>query len=581
MTMMTALRRGAWLAAIAAGGWGCSGNEGESAPGAGPAQQAAPAVAEEATPVGSAPAAPANRPNFLIIVADDLGYSDLGVYGGEIETPNLDALARSGVLFTGFHSAPTCSPTRSMLMSGTDNHVAGLGNMAEEMASNQKGRAGHEGFLNFRVAAMPELLRDAGYHTYMAGKWHLGLKPEHSPAARGFEKSFSLLQGGAGHFDDLPIVGPARALFSEDGQPATWPTGAYSSELYATRLIEYLESGRGDGKPFLAYLAFTAPHWPLQAPEASIAKYKGRYDEGWDVLHERRLARMRERGLVAPDATVYPRHAGQPAWDTLSDEERRVAARNMEIYAAMVDDLDRQVGRVIEQLRASGQLDNTFVFFMSDNGAEGHNLEENWPVLEKWVAECCDNSYDNMGKANSYLWYGPNWGWAGSAPLRMFKGYTYEGGITVPAFASFPARYAGARTSRAFASVKDVLPTVLELAGVEHPGTRYRDRDIVPMQGVSMTAHLAGEQPSVHPADHVMGWELFGKGAIRQGDWKAVYMPAKEGAGTWELFDLATDPAETRDLARSNAERLAALVAQWDRYVAGNGVILPSERSGY
>jgi arylsulfatase len=517
----------------------------------------------------------------LIIVADDLAYSDLGVYGGEIETPNLDALARAGVQFTRFRTAPTCSPTRAMLLSGVDNHVAGIGNMAEELAPNQMGQPGYEGHLNTRVAALSELLRDVGYHTYLSGKWHLGLTEETSPAARGFERSFALLQGGGGHFDDLGLSaqGP-KALYREDGKPATLPAGFYSTRFYADRILDYLKSAEGDGKPFFAYLAFSAPHWPLQAPEASIAKYRGRYDAGYDAAHAARLARMKELGLVAADAEVYPRHAGEPAWEDLDAEQKRIAAKSMEIYAAMVDDLDREVGRVVDYLKASGRFDDTIIFFLSDNGAEGHLLTKAWPGLSEWVAQCCDNRYENMGRANSYLWYGPNWGWAGAAPFRMFKGFTYEGGITVPAFVTWPARYAGARVSTAFASVLDVVPTVLELAGVAHPGTRYQGRPIAALQGRSLVPLLGGAD-AVHPADHVMGWELFGKRALRKGDWKIVWAPPPEGKGTWELFDTAADPSELHDRAATEPQRLAELIALWDGYARDNGVILPDRTSGY
>lgn len=563
-------------------------------PPAAPAGPSSPAAAGTDAPPSPAPepaasAVPADppaalaRPNILIIVADDLGYSDLGVYGGEdIATPNLDALAGEGVMFTGFYTAPTCSPTRAMLMSGTDNHIAGLGNMFEELAPNQQGRPGYEGYLNERVAWMAELLGDAGYHTFMTGKWHLGLSPETSPAARGFQRSFALLQGGAGHFDMQPIVGPGQAKYREDGEAITaLPEDFYSTAFYTDRMIEYIDSQAGDDQPFLGYLAYSAPHWPLQAPAESIARYAGRYEGGYDALHAERLARMQALGLVGPDVQAAPRLAGEPAWDALSDADKALEAKKMAIYAAMVDDLDRYVGRLIAHLKAIGEYDNTFIFFMSDNGAEGHHLDRGWPALATWAQACCDNSYDNIGNADSYIWYGPNWGRAGTAPWRLFKGFTTEGGIRVPAFAHFPARFAGARRFSGFASAMDVLPTLLELAGVPGPGNRYRGRDIAAIEGRSMLAVLEGSATDVHPEGHWAGWELFGKRAIRDGDWKLVWTPAPYGPGAWELFNLATDPAEQQDLSGSHPEVLARLAGHWERYAADKHIIIPDRTSGY
>jgi arylsulfatase A-like enzyme len=252
------------------------------------------------------------RPNLLVIVADDLGYSDLGAFGGEIRTPNLDKLALNGIRLAGFHTAPTCSPTRSMLLSGTDNHRAGLGTMAEMIRPNQQGKPGYEGYLRSDVATLAERLSVSGYRTLLSGKWHLGLTPEQDPHARGFERSFALLQGGHNHYgtDADPEKG-GRATYTEQGKRLTQlPPDFYSSDTFATRLIEFLGEEPASGKParpFFGYLAFTAPHWPLQAPAEDIARYKGRYDEGFDVLRERRLARQRELGILGPMSRRTPR----------------------------------------------------------------------------------------------------------------------------------------------------------------------------------------------------------------------------------------------------------------------------------
>jgi arylsulfatase len=333
--------------------------------------------ATQAQAQGTPPTAQQQRPNILLIVADDLGYSDLGSYGGEINTPVLDQLAQQGVRYTDFYVSPTCSVTRSMLLTGTDNHIAGLGNMGELNAPNQVGRPGYEGVLNKRVASVAELLRESGYHTYMAGKWHLGLKPDQIPHARGFERDFSLLVGGGSHFNDqwnlewqLP-----KAPYTEDGRPVEkLPRGFYSSKAYTDKTIQFIEEGRPDGKPFFAYMAFTAPHGPLHVPNDWLRRYKNRYDEGWDGIREQRLARMQELGIVESGVSTAERLWFLPRSTSLAPAARVMQGRKMELYASMVEYMDDQIGRVFDYLRQIGEYDNTVVIFLSDNGAEGNDL---------------------------------------------------------------------------------------------------------------------------------------------------------------------------------------------------------------
>ena len=525
------------------------------------------------------------RPNVLLIVVDDLGFTDLGSFGGEIDTPNLDRLANTGVRFNSFYTAPTCSPTRAMLLSGIDNHLVGLGNMAEMLAPNQKNQPGYEGYLNFRVVTLAELLQDAGYHTYMTGKWHLGLKKNQGPAARGFEKSFALLPSGGGHFNDLGIAGKP-ALYREDGEIVALPEGFYSTRFYSDKMIQYIEAGIQQGKhqgnkPFFAYLAYSAPHWPLQAPAASIAKYHGRYDAGYGKLHEQRLAGAKALGLVGKHIMPSPQMEGEPTWDQLSEDKKKVAARKMEIYAAMVDDIDYHVGRLINTLAANGQLENTLIVFMSDNGAEGHHLDRDIPPLADWVEQCCDNSFANMGKANSYLWYGPNWARAGMAPFRLHKAFTSEGGIRAPAFISHPQVAKKGGIASSFATVMDIMPTILELVGAEHPGAFYKGKEVLPIQGKSMLSFLQGKVRHIHGADEVMGWELSNKRAIRKGNWKIVMMPEPYGNAKWQLFNLAVDPTEQRDLASKRAGKLKQMIKLWQGYAKENGIIIPNRWSNY
>lgn len=520
------------------------------------------------------------RPNFLVIVADDLGYSDLGAFGGEIRTPHLDKLALAGIRLTGFHTAPTCSPTRSMLLSGTDNHLAGLGTMAELIRPNQKGKPGYEGYLRADVATIAERLAVNGYRTLLSGKWHLGLTEEQDPHARGFERSFALLQGGHNHFgtDADRDADPATrgvATYRENGKPvARLPSDFYSSDYFATRLIDFLgeRPAKAAGeRPFFAYLAFTAPHWPLQAPPADIARYKGRYDEGFDVLRERRLARQRELGILAPGVAAHTPRNRDGSWDSLTADQQALAARNMEIYAAMVDRLDQNVGRVVEALRASGELDNTVIVFLADNGAEALDVETTGAQMLASSLKDADNRLANRGAASSYLTYGAGWAQAATAPSWLTKGYQSEGGTRAVAFISG----AGVPTRRdaetQYLSVADIAPTLLELAGADPAATKLGGRTVRPITGRSWASWLRDPEARSYGPDDGVGAELFGSRAYRQGDWKLTDV----GDGALRLFNIARDPGETRDLSAADPGRKAALAAAWEEYARRVGVVPP------
>lgn len=520
------------------------------------------------------------RPNFLVIVADDLGFSDLGAFGGEIETPHLDALAMKGLRFTDFHTAAACSPTRAMLLTGTDHHIAGLGTLDEVASHTQRGKPGYEGYLNDRVVTVTELLRESGYRTFMSGKWHLGMTPETSPHARGFERSFALLPGAANHYASSPKAGTGfprqDTLYTEDDAFTGLPDDFYTSDGFTDRLIDYLVERPKDEKPFFAYLAFSAPHWPLQAPDDVIAKYRGRYDEGPDALREARLKRLIELGLCAPDIVPHPVVAKSKPWAEMSDEERAVSARTMEVYAAMVDRIDWNVGRLVAHLEASGELDNTVIVFLSDNGAEGALIEAVpvfGPYLMSFIAQHYDNTLENIGRPNSYVWYGPRWAQAATAPSRLYKTHTAEGGIRVVAFVTHAGFARQGGISHDFATAMDIMPTLLELAGVAHPGESWAGREIVPMRGKSLAPYLAEEEAVVHTDATATGWELFGRCAVRRGNWKALLLPPPDGPGHWQLYDLSRDPGETNDLSTAEPARLAGLVADWNAYVEETGVV--------
>lgn len=530
------------------------------------------------------------RPNILLIVVDDMGFSDLGSFGGEIATPNLDRLALEGIRFSNFHASTMCSPSRAMLMTGVDSHRAGYGNMLEELAPNQKGQPGYEGHLNDGVVTLPTLLQDAGYRTYMTGKWHLGSGEGKGPAYRGFDRSFALDSGGASHFADMrPAYAPSpdiKANYSENGVKLESLPGEfeYSTQYYVDRMIDFVDADTDSAQPFFAYLSFTAPHWPLQAPDEAIAKHEGKYDDGYDVLAGERLQRLKELGLIPLDATRSGRSPKETPWAELSDDQRRTEIRAMEVYAAMIDEVDVHTGRLIDFLESAGEMENTAVIFMSDNGPEGHDLDETWPMdafpdIRKTIDAAHDFSYEAMGRPRSYVLYGPNWANAGSPAFRLHKAFPTEGGSRVAAFVNFPAQISEPSIVDDFVFVTDVTPTILEIAGVEHPGSEYQGRSIEPVTGNSFTPLLQGE--SRNDEARVTGLELLGKRVIRSGAWKLVHMPEPYGTNDWQLFNLEEDLSESKDLSGEYPEKVDELKAHWEEYARNNNVIIPDWVSGY
>lgn len=533
------------------------------------------------------------RPNILLIIADDVGMAELGAFGGEIPTPHLDALAYGGIRLSAFHMASACSPTRAMLFSGVDSHLAGLGNMAEEMAPNQKGQPGYEGHMNLRVAALPALLRDAGYRTYFSGKWHLGDTPQTVPSARGFDRAFSLLSGGAHHYADMkPAYAPtpdAKAPFMEDG---VWLTALpenylYSSQFLVDKLIEYLDDGEETRRdaPFFAVLSFMAPHWPLQAPDGAVRRHRGKYGQGYEVVARERHARQMQLGIIPPGTPMTQMPPKGRPWRQLTPKQRRFEIRAMEIYAAMIAEMDHHTGRLLAHLRGIGKFDDTVVIFISDNGAEGHDLEETWPAdlfpeIRAVIDASHDFSYENMGKPNSYTFYGPNWAWAGAPALRGHKGFFNEGGMRSPAFVYQQGRFAQGRVHPGQFHITDLAPTILEIAGIAHPGTSYRGRKVFPLRGRSMLPYLEAQEPTL-PGVRLEIGELMGKRYVMRYPWKILHQPPPHGTGDWQLFHLQRDLAESTDLAAEHPELVRELVDEWDTYVADKGVILPDWVSGY
>jgi arylsulfatase A-like enzyme len=525
--------------------------------------------------------APAARSNILLIVADDLGYSDVGVFGSEISTPNIDSLAGEGLMLTQFHVSPNCGPTRGSMMAGVDPHRAGMGGNHEVAAENQKGKPGFEGHLRNDVVTVAQLLNDAGYHTYMTGKWHLG-KGENDPASRGFEKSFALMNGAASHWEDQGAIIPgAKTQYTQDGVPVEkLPADFYSSSFYTDELISYIDSH--DDAPFFAYLSFTAPHNPLHVPEPYIAKYKGRFDAGWDALAAERMERMRSLGLLGQSLEPFPRPSWVMAWDELTPEQQAGRARDMEVYAGMVDFLDEQIGRLFAHLKQSGDYDNTLIVFMSDNGPSKTSMAD-YMTLGGTVGEFFgqfDNSPENKGLPGSSTDIGPGWAYASATPLRLFKGYVAQGGIQVPAVVKMPGNMANAGgRSEQFIHVMDLMPTFLSVAGADYPEV-YHGQAIVPLEGKSILPLLSGNSlPDLDSRG--IGWSAYGMDAYRRGNWKALRLPEPYGNGQWQLYDLAADPGEINDLASEFPERVESLAKDWENYAEVNGVIKPDVPTAY
>ncbi|VUC32434.1 unnamed protein product [Clonostachys rosea] len=535
------------------------------------------------------------KPNFLIFLADDLAWSDAGCYGGEISTPNIDKLAQDGLRFTDFHASALCSPTRAMLLTGTDHHIAGLGQLAEfiERSPSHLGKPGHEGFLNEKVVTFPELLRDAGYFTAISGKWHLGTKKEQSPWARGFERSFAMLRGCCNHYayeppvptkaEVPPFFSTNTAAYHREGENVVkaLPEDFYSSDFYADKLIEYLSENQKESphRPFFAYLPFTAAHWPIQAPKENCDHYLGRYDKGPLAIRQERIDRQKSLGLIPESVVPHPIVAPEvPSWEDMSADGRARSSKTMEAYAGMVERMDENVGKVVEYLKQSGQYDNTYIVFMSDNGAEGAAIEASPTMQGNTLAHMqkyYDNSLENIGRANSYCWYGPLWSQAGTAPCRLHKWFSTEGGIRVPFILSKPglARSTGAIVDP-FCTVMDIGPTFLELAGVKQHDGFFAGRPVVPMKGKSWAKWLRDrDEASIHGEDYEVGWELMGCGAFRKGYWKVDWVPPPKGPGKWQLYDLSKDQGETNDLAEKFPEKLEQLISLWKQYAKEVGVV--------
>jgi len=510
------------------------------------------------------------RPNILLLIADDLGYADVGAYGGDIETPNIDSLAERGVLFTQFHTAPLCSQTRAMLLSGNNNHIAGVGRQA---AVGLVGVPfpGFEASLSPRIAPLPGLLRDAGYHTYTVGKWHLGRSLEKSPHAAGFSRAFNLLEGSGSHFDATGIR-TGGSTYREDTEMVEWPEGRYSTDLYTDRLIGFIDEDKGANKPFFAMVSYTSPHWPLQVPDEYLDLYAGRYDDGYDALRLRRFDSLKEAGIIPVSSIIAPRNDENAPWEFLSPEKQRRESREMELYASMVDNLDDHIGRLITYLKTNDLYDNTLIVFMSDNGAAGKDYYERGQFHE-YVSTHYDNAYEKMGTAASFVSYDQEWAAAGSAPFHRYKGYSREGGIVAPIIIAGPGVASAGLINPTYMTVMDLAPTFIEIAGAHYPD----DGSVVPMLGESAKDLLAGVTTVIHDDDYVTAVYNAGRAYLRQGNWKIANLEAPFDEADFELFDLSTDPGESTNLAEEEPEKYTAMIDLWRVERWRLGIVLPQD----
>jgi arylsulfatase len=542
-----------------------------------------PALAQQVTPAAT-PSASSQRPNIVILLADDMGFSDMGMFGSEIQTPNLDALAKEGMRFTNYYTHATCSPTRSMLLTGTDTHLNGLGNMHEYTAPNQVGVPGYEGDLNDRVVTLPHLLKDAGYHTYMVGKWHLGKAPDKIPAARGFERDFSLLDGAGSYWDMTSFTAAnPKSVYTEDGKYLTkLPKDFYATKTYTDKLIGFIDANHGDGKPFFAYVSHQAPHDPYHLPRDWRDRHVGEYDNGWDAVREARLKRQVELGIMPEGTVLAERMWFLPDPIVLAPAPRALLGRKMELYAGMVENMDFHIGRLIQHLKNIGEYDNTIFIVFGDNGAEGSDLfamiagtpgtRDYLYAAMKWS----QTDPKSWGDPGSYVGYGPAWAQVSMTPFSQYKGYVAEGGIRNGLVVSGPlVKRPKGSIGTALMHVADIVPTLLEVAGATYPKTGPAG-EVPPLIGKSWVTYLAGDAESPRTDKDYLAWEIFGGCAVRQGDWKISWQYKPFGTEAWQLYNLADDPAERHDLAAEKPEKLKTLLALWDDYVAANNVILPS-----
>ena len=539
------------------------------------------------------------KPNILLLVGDDTAFGDIGAFGSEVKTPNMNKLADAGIRFTNFHVSPVCSVTRSMLLTGNDSIEVGLGAFDYSVYPPTRGKKGYEAYLTDDAVTISELLRDEGYEVYKAGKWHLGgeVPGSKGPLGWGFTKEFGIYSGGSNHWNNLAMTPDFRdpdglnkkrvEEWTLNGEPYERPEGIYSGELYTNQMLEFIKDGAMKDKPWFAYMAFTTAHFPIQAPEHLIMKYYPKYLElGYAGLKKARYESLKEHGLISQTAEEAPFNNLTRKWESLSQEEKEKQAKIMATYSAMIEDQDYRIGQFLDYLEDSGQLDNTLIVYVTDNGPEGlepTNPKTGNPEFAKWIENQFDSSFEAIGTANSENVIGTSWANAATGGLQWWKWFIGEGGIRVPMMVvppgAFNSKYArSGETSNAVAYVKDIPMTILEYANVSHPMTEYEGREIAPPSGMSMKPFLDGKTEVVRTEKDWWAFELFGNGYVMQGELKAMKVrTGMFGDGQWHLYNVVTDPSETHPLEKENPEKLKEMIALYDSHIAKNDIIAVDE----
>ena len=495
----------------------------------------------------------AERPHVLLILCDDLGYSDLGCYGGEIQTPHLDQLAGSGMRFTQFYNCAVCVTTRSALLTG--------------LYPRQTKRPR----LRTNMMTLGEAMRRAGYATSLTGKWHLGSQPPLRPIDRGFDEFYGLLDGCCNFFNPAkpdPVFyngGRTRSFAHNDKRVTEFPEGYYTTDAFSEHAAKTIKRLANGTKPFFVHLCYTAPHFPLHAFDEDIERYRGKYADGYLVMRQRRHKRQAKLGLFASTPPLsaaedkkgdYQYDYDVPDWETLPAGERRREEARMETYAAMVERMDRGIGRVLSALDEAGVADNTVVMFLSDNGGCA-----SWPSSRPGQEEAFwkYNQGIPVGDGRGYEFVGKGWGWAQNAPFRQFKTWCYEGGIATPMIVRWPGKVAPGSITHQVGHIIDFMPTLLKLANSEYP-RKFNGNEILPMEGRSLAPIFHGNERKGHAS---LSWELFGNRAIRQGDWKLVWGASEK---QWELYNLKTDRSETQNLAAKFPHRVTVMARDWEAW---------------
>jgi arylsulfatase A-like enzyme len=518
------------------------------------------------------------RPNVIIILNDDMGFSDIGCYGGEIDTPNLDRLAANGLRYSQFYNTARCSPSRASLLTGLHPHQTGIG-----ILTYSTGPEGYAGNLNRRCVTIAEVLREQSYKTYLSGKWHIAsnlTEPTDAwPLQRGFDRFYGTIIGAGSFYNPNTLTrGNDNVELEAERDPAFFYTDAISDQAVA-----YVREHRAENSdaPFFMYVAYTAPHWPLHAHEEDIAKYKGRFDAGWDALREERLARLVKDGMIHPSWQLTDRDPTQPPWTQA--ERREWLLRCMEVYAAQIDRMDQGIGRIVASLEETGELDNTLILFLSDNGACAEDIPEGVTarelVDELMIAKATTRTGEPVrfgndpditpGGEDTYQSYGTAWANLSNTPFRLYKHWIHEGGIATPLIVHWPEaiREKGALRHNP-GQLPDIMATILEVTGASYPST-YRGNDILPCEGESLVASFHSSSQERGP----LFWEHEGNAAVRVGKWKLV----RKYPGPWELYDMDADRTEMHDLAGQHPERVKDMAEQYAAWAERCGVI-PRER---